>query len=188
MGNKKSFKERVEKTNHWLVAFVSIVVVLFCIVAYWNSSCYNRIFEGYSDLQQYYEAVKQCGDDMKKYLTVGEEEYLNEYKLSMLRAKTGIRDLLENPIMNDKWRFHLLKNMLIEYEGSVQELMEQYMKNEDAASYRSGCTGIDLFDDHYHFIDNSFLDSIYLKAVLSYDFKAPAKSIGEYSFDQTGRI
>ena len=37
-------------------------------------------------------------------------------------------------------------------------------------------------------IDNSFLDSIYLKAVLSYDFKAPAKSIGEYSFDQTGRI
>ena len=137
MGNKKSFKERVEKTNHWLVAFVSIVVVLFCIVAYWNSSCYNRIFEGYSDLQQYYEAVKQCGDDMKKYLTVGEEEYLNEYKLSMLRAKTGIRDLLENPIMNDKWRFHLLKNMLIEYEGSVQELMEQYMKNEDAASYRS---------------------------------------------------
>ena len=137
MENKRSFKERVESTNHWLGTFVSIVVVLFCIAAYWNSSCYNRIFEGYSDLQQYYESVKHSSDDMKKYLTVGEEEYLSEYELSMIHAKTGIQDLLENPIMNDKWRFQLLKNMLIEYEESAQELMEQYMKNENAASYRS---------------------------------------------------
>lgn len=136
MENKKSFREKVEKTNRRLGAFVSVAVVLFCVVAYWNSTCYNRIFEGYSSLQQYYEAVKQSSDDMKKYLTIGEEEYLNEYEFSMLRAKTGIQDLLKNPIMDEKWRFQLLKNMLDEYENSAQELMEQYMKNEDAASYR----------------------------------------------------
>lgn len=137
MENKKSFREKVENTNKWLSGFVFIVVVLFCIVAYWNSSCYNRIFEGYSNLQQYYEATKQSSDDMKKYLTVGEEEYLKEYEISMMKAKAGIQDLLENPIMENKWRFQLLKNMLSEYENSAEELKEQYMKNENTASYRS---------------------------------------------------
>ncbi len=43
MGNKKSFKERVEKTNHWLVAFVSIVVVLFCIVSSENENVPKKV-------------------------------------------------------------------------------------------------------------------------------------------------
>lgn len=136
MENKKSFREKVESTNQKLSAFVCIVVVLFCMTAYWNSSCYNQVFEGYSDLQQYYEAVKQSSDDMKKYLTIGESAYLSEYDTSMRIAENGIRDLSENPVIKDQWRFRLLQNMLNEYKNSAQELMEQYTENEDVASYR----------------------------------------------------
>lgn len=137
MENKKSFREKVENANKWLSGVVLAIVVVFCIVSYWNAVCYNRIFEGYSDLQQYYEYTKKSADDMKKYLTSGEEAYLSEHEASMINAKDSIQHILNNPVMENKWRFQLLKNMLEEYENSAEELMEQYMKSEDAANYRS---------------------------------------------------
>jgi len=47
-----------------------------------------------------------------------------------------LENILDNPVMEEKWRFRLLKNMLNEYENSIKELMEQYMRNDDPASYR----------------------------------------------------
>ena len=69
MESKRSFKEKVEKANTWLTSIVFAVVILFCIISYWTASSYNRIFQGYRELQSYYDNVKVSSDELKKYLT-----------------------------------------------------------------------------------------------------------------------
>lgn len=136
MENKRSFKEKVEKANTWLTSIVFAVVILFCIISYWTASSYNRIFQGYSELQSYYDNVKISSDELKKYLTSQDEENLTLHETSIRAAKHSLENILDNPVMAEKWRFRLLKNMLNEYENSIKELMEQYMRNDDPASYR----------------------------------------------------
>lgn len=155
MENKQSFQAKVEKGNRRLNRMVFIVISVFCIISYWNFACYNRIFEGYNDLQQYYEYTKKSADDMKKYLTSGEESYLFEHENSMRKAKDKIEDILTNPIMESKWRFQLLKNMLEEYELSAQALMEQYLKNEHIGDYREY---YELFVKNESFIQETSTD------------------------------
>lgn len=136
MESKRSFKEKVEKANTWLTSIVFAVVILFCIISYWTASSYNRIFQGYRELQSYYDNVKVSSDELKKYLTSQEEENLKLHETSIHAAKHSLENILDNPVMEEKWRFRLLKNMLNEYENSIKELMEQYMRNDDPASYR----------------------------------------------------
>lgn len=136
MESKRSFKEKVEKANTWLTSIVFAVVILFCIISYWTASSYNRIFQGYRELQSYYDNVKVSSDELKKYLTSQDEENLKLHETSIHAAKHSLENILDNPVMEEKWRFRLLKNMLNEYENSIKELMEQYMRNDDPASYR----------------------------------------------------
>lgn len=136
MESKRSFKEKVEKANTWLTSIVFAVVILFCIISYWIASSYNRIFQGYRELQSYYDNVKVSSDELKKYLTSQDEENLKLHETSIHAAKHSLENILDNPVMEEKWRFRLLKNMLNEYENSIKELMEQYMRNDDPASYR----------------------------------------------------
>lgn len=136
MENKRSFKEKVENANRWLTSIVFLVVILFCIISYWTSSSYNQIFQGYSELQRYYDNVKNSSDELKKYLTSQKDENLILHEKAMDAAKDSIENILDNPIMDEKWRFRLLKNMINEYENSIAELMEQYMRNDDLANYR----------------------------------------------------
>lgn len=136
MESKRSFKEKVEKANTWLTSIVFAVVILFCIISYWTASSYNRIFQGYRELQSYYDNVKVSSDELKKYLTSQDEENLKLHETSIHAAKHSLENILDNPVMEEKWRFRLLKNMLNEYENSIKELMEQYMRNDDLASYR----------------------------------------------------
>ena len=136
MESKRSFKEKVEKANTWLTSIVFAVVILFCIISYWTESSYNRIFQGYRELQSYYDNVKVSSDELKKYLTSQDEENLKLHETSIHAAKHSLENILDNPVMEEKWRFRLLKNMLNEYENSIKELMEQYMRNDDPASYR----------------------------------------------------
>lgn len=136
MESKRSFKEKVEKANTWLTSIVFAVVILFCIISYWTAASYNRIFQGYRELQSYYDNVKVSSDELKKYLTSQDEENLKLHETSIHAAKHSLENILDNPVMEEKWRFRLLKNMLNEYENSIKELMEQYMRNDDPASYR----------------------------------------------------
>lgn len=136
MESKRSFKEKVEKANTWLTSIVFAVVILFCIISYWTASSYNRIFQGYRELQSYYDNVKVSSDELKKYLTSQDEENLKLHETSIHAAKHSLENILDNPVMEEKWRFRLLKNMLNEYENSIKELMEQYIRNDDPASYR----------------------------------------------------
>lgn len=136
MESKRSFKEKVEKANTWLTSIVFAVVIFFCIISYWTASSYNRIFQGYRELQSYYDNVKVSSDELKKYLTSQDEENLKLHETSIHAAKHSLENILDNPVMEEKWRFRLLKNMLNEYENSIKELMEQYMRNDDPASYR----------------------------------------------------
>ena len=136
MESKRSFKEKVEKANTWLTSIVFAVVILFCIISYWTASSYNRIFQGYRELQSYYDNVKVSSDELKKYLTSQDEENLKLHETSIHAAKHSLENILDNPVMEEKWRFLLLKNMLNEYENSIKELMEQYIRNDDPASYR----------------------------------------------------
>ena len=136
MESKRNFKEKVEKANTWLTSIVFAVVILFCIISYWTASSYNRIFQGYRELQSYYDNVKVSSDELKKYLTSQDEENLKLHETSIHAAKHSLENILDNPVMEEKWRFRLLKNMLNEYENSIKELMEQYMRNDDPASYR----------------------------------------------------
>lgn len=136
MESKRSFKEKVEKANTWLTSIVFAVVILFCIISYWTASSSNRIFQGYRELQSYYDNVKVSSDELKKYLTSQDEENLKLHETSIHAAKHSLENILDNPVMEEKWRFRLLKNMLNEYENSIKELMEQYMRNDDPASYR----------------------------------------------------
>lgn len=136
MESKRSFKEKVEKANTWLTSIVFAVVILFCIISYWTASSYNRIFQGYRELQSYYDNVKVSSDELKKYLTSQDEENLKLHETSIHAAKHSLENILDNPVMEEKWRFRLLKNMLNEYENSIKELMEQYIRNDDLASYR----------------------------------------------------
>ena len=112
------------------------MVILFCIISYWTASSYNRIFQGYRELQSYYDNVKVSSDELKKYLTSQDEENLKLHETSIHAAKHSLENILDNPVMEEKWRFRLLKNMLNEYENSIKELMEQYIRNDDLASYR----------------------------------------------------
>lgn len=138
MKNKQmiSFRRQTKRTFIFIAVFVLIFVLFYNFFSFVTQKMNSEIFNGYEAIQDYYSRIDDASSYIKGYLTSDSEELLQNYEYSIQRAKEAVDELNKDYMLKDQWRFHLLGNMLKEYETIVQKLLNEYKTDTASTKYR----------------------------------------------------
>lgn len=137
MSRKISFGKKARSLHVSIIVLVISIVLMFCVLIVWNAQTYNKIFQGYQDLQLYYSNISLATDELKVYLTSNEEIYLENYEALNEDIEQTIHNLFVNNAIKDNWIITLLKNMHEEYMLSANRLMNAYAFDVEQEEYHT---------------------------------------------------